>query len=130
MYTYDDVHQRMNRYEIKVWNSTLADTAKNWVKGCNFTHSGGSGVPGFVYVGENLGAGQLLDPIVTDTDLKATFLETFGPSSDPSYPAWSDENKSFTYPSTCSGVCGHYTQVMFSYFFKNLNENVETYIFR
>ena len=72
-----------------VWSATLAATAQAWADGCKFEHSGGK-------YGENLyaSAGQAVTPqAVVDS--------------------WVGEAKDYDYAAnSCSGVCGHYTQVV------------------
>jgi pathogenesis-related protein 1 len=72
-----------------VWSSTVAASAQAWADQCNFKHSGNP-------YGENIyaGAGQDATPQqVVDS--------------------WVSEAKSYDYAAnTCSGTCGHYTQVV------------------
>ncbi|MEO8903525.1 MAG: CAP domain-containing protein [Polyangiaceae bacterium] len=72
-----------------VWSAELADTAQAWADGCKFQHSGGK-------YGEDLyaSAGQAVTPqAVVDS--------------------WVVEAKDYDYAAnSCSGVCGHYTQVV------------------
>ncbi len=71
------------------WSSDLAATAQAWANGCKFQHSAGK-------YGENLyaSAGQNVSP----ADVVAS---------------WVGEAKDYDYAAnSCSGVCGHYTQVV------------------
>ncbi|MEO7034731.1 MAG: CAP domain-containing protein [Polyangiaceae bacterium] len=71
------------------WSAELAATAQAWAAGCKFQHSGGK-------YGEDLyaSAGQAVTPqAVVDS--------------------WVGEAKDYDYAAnSCSGVCGHYTQVV------------------
>jgi pathogenesis-related protein 1 len=70
------------------WSGALAGTAQGWADGCVFEHSGGP-------FGENLYA----------TTGSATPTDVVG--------SWVEEVASYDYASNgCSGVCGHYTQVV------------------
>lgn len=72
------------------WSSTVATTAQTWANGCQFMHSGGA-------YGENL------------------FAST-GQSTPAAVVAdWVGEDANYDYASnSCSGVCGHYTQVVWA----------------
>jgi len=90
-----------NKWRAKVrvppleWSDELANTALEWAKqlkkeNCAFKHSGAKGL------GENLfmGTTGYYDP----TDV---------------INSWGEEIKNYTYnDNSCSGVCGHYTQVV------------------
>lgn len=76
------------------WSPTIAQTAQAWADNCMFKHSGGN-------YGENIyadsGQGTAAD-VVAD---------------------WVSEKQDYDYASnSCAGVCGHYTQVVWS---KSLN---------
>ncbi|XP_069483782.1 GLIPR1-like protein 1 [Ambystoma mexicanum] len=87
------------------WDPALALTAKGWSQQCIFDHNPdlqkpGKAHPTFNPVGENIWLG--------------------GPSTtvSPTKP-WYDEVKDYTYAThTCSGVCGHYTQVVWASSYK------------
>jgi len=73
-----------------VWSSSLATTAQNWANQCQWQHSGTPGL------GENLAA-------------TAGFQYT----PEALVKAWTSEIADYNYANnTCSGVCGHYTQVV------------------
>jgi uncharacterized protein YkwD len=70
------------------WSSTVAATAQAWANGCKFTHSGGS-------YGENIYA-------TTGSATPAAVVSS-----------WASEVSDYDYATNaCSGVCGHYTQVV------------------
>ena len=72
-----------------VWSSALAATAQAWADRCTFQHSAGK-------YGENLyaSAGQDVSPAAV-------------------VDSWVGEAKDYDYAANeCSGVCGHYTQVV------------------
>lgn len=73
-----------------VWSPQIASVAQAWADRCDFSHSNGN-------YGENLfaGGGQYTAQAVVDT--------------------WVSEKKNFNYASNgCTGVCGHYTQVVWA----------------
>jgi pathogenesis-related protein 1 len=85
------------------WDPALAAYAAQWAAMCQDTQAPSglidhnpnrSNVAGYAYIGENI----------------------FGASSNASAQgavnAWASEKANFTYPSTCSGICGHYTQIV------------------
>ena len=84
------------------WNNDLAATAAAWVAQCQDTespsglvdHNDGRSNGHPYYVGENIYASS-------GTATPAGAVES-----------WADEKANFTYPSGCSGVCGHYTQIV------------------
>jgi hypothetical protein len=97
------------------WDPNLAAYAQSNTDKCDFTHSARivSGYSG--KVGENMAAGQLLEPISTDADLQAAFNVQFQPSEYPGIDTWTDEHTHFTYPKCQAGqVCGHYTQLVWA----------------
>lgn len=86
------------------WDPELATHAAAWTSMCIdgdgnglVDHSSSSyrtNVAGYAYVGENVfGAGG-------------------NASGTQAVAAWASETQYFTYPSGCSGVCGHYTQIV------------------
>ena len=86
------------------WDPNLAALAAAWVAQCQDTDGNGlvdhssqqsrTNAAGYSYVGENIYASG-----GTATAMGAVDL-------------WASEKSSFTYPTTCSGVCGHYTQIV------------------
>jgi uncharacterized protein YkwD len=71
-----------------VWSSDLAAVAQSWADGCKFGHSGGA-------YGENIYA---TSGTATPNDVVA---------------AWIAESAQYDYAANaCSGICGHYTQVV------------------
>lgn len=71
-----------------VWDAELAAVAQAWAEGCNFEHSTGP-------FGENL------------------YAATGMPSAADAVDAWASEIEFYDYESNgCSGVCGHYTQIV------------------
>lgn len=84
------------------WSSSLAATAAAWVAQCQDTqapsglvdHNPGRSTGHPYYVGENIYASG-----GTATPAGAVQL-------------WAAEEANFTYPTGCSGVCGHYTQIV------------------
>lgn len=82
------------------WDDALENLAQEYSKNCDFNHSPKSyrsGVSSFNYVGENLYAGTgEFDPV--------TPIQLF----------W-EEYKDYNFNTgQCSGVCGHYTQVVWA----------------
>lgn len=72
------------------WSSTLAATAQAWADGCKFSHSGGP-------YGENIYA----------TSGTSTPTDVVG--------SWVSEKSKYNYANnSCSGTCGHYTQVVWA----------------
>ncbi len=88
-----------------VWDSTLADHAKAWAEMCVDMDGNGlvdhsssayrSNTSGYTYVGENIFASGGAMASATQA-----------------VQVWAQEKANFTYPNGCSGVCGHYTQVV------------------
>jgi pathogenesis-related protein 1 len=81
------------------WNPALASLAAGFIADCQFEHSSSgerSGVAGFEYIGENLYSSGGFQPTGQDvTD------------------AWASEKAMYNYDNnSCSGVCGHYTQIV------------------
>ena len=85
------------------WDPALATLATNWVAQCQsaggqlLDHSSTAyrtNAAGYAYVGENIYASS-----GTATASGAVNL-------------WASEKASFTYPTTCAGTCGHYTQIV------------------
>jgi uncharacterized protein YkwD len=89
-----------------VWDSAIAAHAKAWAEMCIDMDGNGlvdhsssayrqQGTSGFSYLGENI------------------FASSASPASaTQAVQVWAQEKANFTYPSGCSGVCGHYTQVV------------------
>jgi len=72
------------------WSGTLASAAQSWADGCKFGHSNSA-------YGENIYA----------TSGTATPADVVG--------SWVSEKAKYNYASnTCSGTCGHYTQVVWA----------------
>lgn len=72
------------------WSNTAAAQAASWAAGCQWKHSGANGF------GENIyaAAGQ-------------------GVTGQSVVDSWASEDANYTYASNaCSGVCGHYTQIV------------------
>jgi len=86
------------------WDPNLAALAAAWVAQCQDTNADGlvdhssqqarSNVAGYAYVGENI------------------YASSGTASASGAVDAWASEKANFTYPTTCSGVCGHYTQIV------------------
>lgn len=71
------------------WSATVAATAQAWANGCNFMHN-----PAGTY-GENI------------------YASTGGSTPAAVVGNWVAEKSNYNYgANTCSGVCGHYTQVV------------------
>ncbi|NXA45017.1 GLIP1 protein, partial [Nothocercus julius] len=89
------------------WDSALAKTAKAWAKKCKFKHNiylkkPGKVHPTFTPVGENIWTGT------------ATIF-----SVDVALSDWFNEVGSYNFHSnSCSGQCGHYTQVVWATSYK------------
>jgi len=86
------------------WDPDLAAHAAQWAAMCKDGGDGVNGlldhnpnrqnVLGYSYIGENIfGAGGM----ATAKDAVDT---------------WASEKANFTYPNSCNGICGHYTQVV------------------
>lgn len=70
------------------WSSTVATSAQAWANGCVFAHSNNS-------YGENI------------------YASTGVPTGQSVTTNWASEASSYDYAAnTCSGTCGHYTQVV------------------
>lgn len=70
------------------WSSTVAATAQAWANGCVYNHSGNA-------YGENI------------------YASTGTPTAQGVVNSWASEASSYNYAAnTCSGTCGHYTQVV------------------
>ncbi|XP_028934393.1 GLIPR1-like protein 1 isoform X1 [Ornithorhynchus anatinus] len=89
------------------WDAALARTARAWSKKCVFKHNTFLGKKGAVHpkfrsVGENIWLGG---------------VGKFNPKN--AITAWYNEFRSYTYDTKrCTGVCGHYTQVVWAYTYK------------
>lgn len=71
------------------WSPTLAATAQAWADGCVYAHSNGS-------YGENIFASAGSSPTAYDV-----------------VSSWASESVDYVYSGNdCSGVCGHYTQIV------------------
>lgn len=86
-----------------IWDEKLARVAHNYGKKCHWGHNGDrtedyAALGGEGYVGENLA------------------VSSNQPSTDQTVDAqWGAEAKDYTYSSkSCSGVCGHYTQIVWA----------------
>lgn len=87
-----------------VWDPALATLAMNWASQCIDADNNGlvdhsstsyrTNAAGYSYVGENIFASG---GSATGTQAVTT---------------WAAEKANFTYPTTCSSTCGHYTQVV------------------
>lgn len=84
-----------------VWNADLAGLAQGFIADCAFEHStqdDRSDKAGFEYIGENL-----------------YMSGGFQPTGEQVSDSWADEKADFDYANNaCSGVCGHYTQQVWS----------------
>ncbi|MBV8759414.1 MAG: hypothetical protein JO257_19150 [Deltaproteobacteria bacterium] len=83
------------------WDPNLASYAAAWAAQCQSSNGqlldhdpNRTNVAGYAYIGENIYASG-----GTATAMGAVQL-------------WASEKSSFTYPNTCSGTCGHYTQLV------------------
>jgi pathogenesis-related protein 1 len=84
------------------WDPALAATAKAWAMKCMDTdgdglldHNGGRSPSPSMYVGENI------------------YGATRGATGPAAVSAWASEAANYNYSSnTCTGVCGHYTQLV------------------
>lgn len=83
------------------WNADLAALAESFIADCAFTHStqsDRSDKAGFEYIGENL-----------------YMSGGFQPTGEQVSDAWASEKADYNYEAnSCSGVCGHYTQQVWS----------------
>jgi len=72
-----------------IWSANIATTAQAWAERCVFEHSGGK-------YGENIYASAGKDASASDV-----------------VASWASEAKDYDYATnSCSGTCGHYTQVV------------------
>jgi hypothetical protein len=88
-----------------VWDPALATLAMSWTSQCMDTNGDGlvdhssqayrTNAAGYAYVGENVFASGGTNA-----------------SAQQAVNTWASEKANFTYPNTCSGTCGHYTQVV------------------
>lgn len=77
------------------WNDSLAKLAQEWAEKCDFHHPDKTKYPKYASLGQNL-ALDSAKPYDLEKQLRP----------------WQSEVKSYTYStSSCSAVCGHYTQV-------------------
>jgi hypothetical protein len=75
---------------LLTWSDTLAQTAQSWAGQCMFKHSGTSGL------GENIYASAGFTPTGAEVVMN-----------------WVSESANYDYgANSCSGTCGHYTQVV------------------
>ncbi|KAM9040013.1 glioma pathogenesis-related protein 1-like [Sarcophilus harrisii] len=85
------------------WDADLAKVAKEWAQKCKFEHNPDLNIPQKLYpsfsaVGENLWIGSI-----------GAFSENEAIKS------WNDEVKNYDFQNKkCTGVCGHYTQVVWA----------------
>ncbi|XP_022101541.1 cubilin-like [Acanthaster planci] len=80
------------------WDDDLAAMAQVWADQCRFMHGGTSGSGRYGWVGQNLWAGS------------GTGWDLYG-----IVESWFNEEQYYTYSNgQCSGVCGHYTQVVWA----------------
>ncbi|MEO0602829.1 MAG: CAP domain-containing protein [Myxococcota bacterium] len=71
------------------WDEQLAEVATSWARGCRFVHSEGTGF------GENL------------------YVASWAASLEEAVDSWASEDAFYDYAdNSCSGVCGHYTQIV------------------
>ncbi|VDN15993.1 unnamed protein product [Dibothriocephalus latus] len=78
-----------------VWDENLAELAQKWVNRCKFEHPAYSIVE-YRGTGQNIGATSGSEQTTVSEVLKL----------------WYDENEKYNYVNnSCSGICGHYTQV-------------------
>ena len=76
------------------WNASAATTAQNWANTCTWAHN-----PGTAF-GENLYAGAVSSGFPSNVELAASI-------------DWASEQSLYNYAAnTCSGACGHYTQMV------------------
>uniref|UniRef100_A0A7N4PUQ5 SCP domain-containing protein n=1 Tax=Sarcophilus harrisii TaxID=9305 RepID=A0A7N4PUQ5_SARHA len=89
------------------WDADLAKVAKEWAQKCKFEHNPDLNIPQKLYpsfsaVGENLWIGSI-----------GAFSENEAIKS------WNDEVKNYDFQNKkCTGVCGHYTQVVWAATYK------------
>ncbi|NVB76955.1 MAG: hypothetical protein HOV81_01050 [Kofleriaceae bacterium] len=86
------------------WDAELAALAQAWTSQCKDTDGNGlvdhssnasrTNVAGFPYVGENV------------------FGSGGAATAQAAVNLWASEKANFTYPTGCSGTCGHYTQIV------------------
>ncbi|KAJ8045233.1 GLIPR1-like protein 1 [Holothuria leucospilota] len=82
------------------WDDSLADMAQGWADQCTFAHGNPANISPFGYVGQNIWAGSG----TTDTWNLFDMVKS-----------WADEKEFYDYNSnSCSGVCGHYTQLVWA----------------
>ncbi|KAM6154214.1 GLIPR1-like protein 1 [Erethizon dorsatum] len=89
------------------WDDSLAQVAKAWAKKCKFEHNSCLKIPyqcyqGFEHVGENIWLGGFREFVPKHAVAK-----------------WYNESQLFDFDNlSCSGVCGHYTQVVWANSYK------------
>jgi pathogenesis-related protein 1 len=86
------------------WDPALATLATTWTSQCIDANNDGlvdhssqsyrTNAAGYSYVGENV------------------FASSGSATAQGAVNSWASEKSNFTYPNTCSGTCGHYTQVV------------------
>jgi len=85
------------------WDSNLAAYAAQWAAMCRdvdapsglLDHNPNrTGVAGYAYIGENI------------------FASSGTATARQAVDYWAAEKANFTYPDTCNGICGHYTQIV------------------
>ena len=81
------------------WSSTVASTAQAWANGCQFAHNPALGSLNY---GENIYA----------TAFSGSPPPGYNPPID-AVNSWASEAADYDYSTnSCSGVCGHYTQLV------------------
>lgn len=94
------VNPTATNMEKMVWNDELANVAQEYADNCVFNHNSlrSDQSPSFSYVGENL------------------FISSGSATNYTAYvEGWFNEVQVYNYNSNqCSGVCGHYTQVVWA----------------
>lgn len=79
------------------WDNELAAIAKAWADQCEWGHNDARSDDYPVYVGENI------------------FGASFMPSGPEVTAVWASEESDYDYESnSCSGICGHYTQIVWA----------------
>lgn len=86
------------------WDPALASHAMAWASQCKDGDNNGlvdhsssqyrSNAVGYSYIGENI------------------FASGGNASGTQATMSWASEKNNFTYPNSCAGICGHYTQIV------------------
>lgn len=91
--------------KLYTWSNELAIIAQNLARRCKFSHSSStcrSNVGGFASAGENLATGSL--PSYSGMSGVKRMIQS-----------WIDEKNDYNWGNNgCSGICGHYTQVVWA----------------